>query len=79
MDAQDAIDSPRFHHDQLSNVVAFEEPITLQVKTELNRLGHNVRDSVGANFGGGQIISISEDGCFIGGSDPRKDGQAQGF
>ncbi len=79
MDAQHAIDSPRFHHDQLSNTVAFEEPISLQVRAQLHRLGHNVKDSVDANFGGGQIISVTENGSFIGGSDPRKDGQAQGF
>ncbi len=79
MDPQDAINSPRFHHEQNSNLVAFEEPIPLQVKTQLRGLGHNVRDSVGMNFGGGQIISISENGSYIGGSDPRKDGQAQGY
>ncbi len=79
MDPQDAISTPRFHHDQNSNIVAFEEPIDIKVKSQLRRIGHNVRDSVGFNFGGGQIISISENRTYSGGSDPRKDGQAQGF
>ena len=79
MDPQDAINCPRFHHEQNSNLVAFEEPIPLQVKAQLRGMAHNVRDSVGMNFGGGQIISVSENGSYMGGSDPRKDGQAQGY
>ncbi|MHA1975507.1 MAG: gamma-glutamyltransferase [Candidatus Hodarchaeales archaeon] len=79
MDPQHAIDCPRFHHEQNSNIVALEEPIPIQVKAHLRKLGHNIRDSVGMNFGGGQIISLSEYGSYMGGSDSRKDGQAQGY
>ncbi|UCG03096.1 MAG: gamma-glutamyltransferase [Candidatus Heimdallarchaeota archaeon] len=80
MDPQDAISCPRFHHDQFTNTVAFEEPIGIGVRSELRKRGHSILDSVGTNFGGGQIIQRNlSTGCYIGGSDPRKDGQVQGF
>jgi gamma-glutamyltranspeptidase/glutathione hydrolase len=79
MNPQDAIDTPRFHHEQSSNIVSIEEPIKIGVKTELRKRGHKIVDSVGMNFGGGQIIQRTPHGSFIGGSDPRKDGQAQGY
>jgi len=79
MDPQDAINAPRFNHEQSSNIVAVEEPIPINVKTKLRKRGHKIVDSVGMNFGGGQIIQRTPYGVFIGGSDPRKDGQAQGY
>ncbi|MHA1513259.1 MAG: gamma-glutamyltransferase, partial [Candidatus Hodarchaeales archaeon] len=75
----DAINAPRFNHEQSSNIVAVEEPIQINVKTKLRKKGHKIVDSVGMNFGGGQIIQRTPHGGFIGGSDPRKDGQAQGY
>ena len=80
MDPQEAISSPRFHHDQFSNTVALEEPIGISIRTKLRQRGHKIVDCVGANFGGGQIIERNSlNGSYIGGSDPRKDGQAQGY
>ncbi|MHA1444448.1 MAG: gamma-glutamyltransferase [Candidatus Hodarchaeales archaeon] len=79
MNPQDAINAPRFNHEQSSNIVAVEEPIAINVKTKLRKKGHKIVDSVGMNFGGGQIIQRTPYGVFIGGSDPRKDGQAQGY
>lgn len=80
MDPQEAISSPRFHHDQITNTVALEEPIGVGIRSNLRSRGHLVIDCVGVNFGGGQIIQRNSlNGCYIGGSDPRKDGQAQGY
>ena len=80
LDPQEAMSCPRFHHDQTSNTVAIEEPITLGVRSSLRRKNHHIVDCVGINFGGGQIIKhnlLSE--SYSAGSDPRKDGQAQGY
>jgi gamma-glutamyltranspeptidase/glutathione hydrolase len=80
MDPQEAIDCPRFHHDQTTNTVAFEEPIGVNIRSELRKRGHTIVDSVGINFGGGQIIQRDlSTKCYIGGSDPRKDGQVLGY
>jgi gamma-glutamyltranspeptidase/glutathione hydrolase len=80
MDPQEALSRPRFHHDQSSNTVALEEPIDVGVRAELRKRGHFISDSVGTNFGGGQVIERNSfNGCYIGGSDPRKDGQVQGY
>ncbi len=80
MDPQTAISSPRFHHDQITNTLAIEEPIGVEIRAKLRKRGHNIVDCVGTNFGGGQIIHYnSSNGCYIGGSDPRKDGQVNGY
>ncbi|MFX0014747.1 MAG: gamma-glutamyltransferase [Promethearchaeota archaeon] len=80
MDPQEAISCPRFHHDQILNTVALEDPIGVNIRTKLRNLGHTIVDCVGTNFGGGQIIKRnSSNNCYIGGSDPRKDGQVDGY
>lgn len=80
MNPQEAISCPRFHHDQIENTVALEDPVGINIRSQLRRRGHVIVDCVGTNFGGGQIIQFnSSNNCFIGGSDPRKDGQAQGY
>ena len=79
MDPQEAISAPRFHHKQNDNIIALEQPIDIAVRLKLLKMGHQIIDSVGVNFGGGQIIQVTEHDSFIGGSDPRKDGQAQGY
>ena len=80
MDPQSAIESPRFNHEQFSNVVGLEAPIPISIRMKLREKGHNIVDCVGMNFGGGQIIKNDpEIAVYIAGSDPRKDGQAQGY
>jgi len=80
MNPQEALDKPRFHHNQFSNTLAIETPVEIGVRTELRRRGHQIEDCVGTNFGGGQIIMRnSSTGSYIAGSDPRKDGQALGY
>ncbi|WP_455464170.1 gamma-glutamyltransferase [Candidatus Hodarchaeum mangrovi] len=80
MDPQSAIEAPRFNHDQLSNVVGFEDPIPISNRMKLREKGHHVVDCVGMNFGGGQIIKKDlGTTIYVAGSDPRKDGQAQGY
>jgi len=79
MSPQEALEYPRFHHDQVTNTVALEDPIEIGLRAELRRREHHVVDCIGTNFGGGQIIQKSINDCYIGGSDPRKDGQAQGY
>ncbi len=80
LDPQEALECPRFHHDQERNVVALEAPISLGERSTLRKLNHKIIDCVGTNFGGGQIIKQDEiNGSYSAGSDPRKDGQAQGY
>ncbi len=79
MDPQQALSTPRFHHNQETNTVALENPISVSVKTRLRKFRHKIVDAVGTNFGGGQVIQRTDFGGYIGGSDPRKDGQAQGY
>ncbi|MFQ5833103.1 MAG: gamma-glutamyltransferase [Candidatus Thorarchaeota archaeon] len=78
MTPQEAIDSPRFHHNQAANTVGVEEGVPDAVQIELLRLGHKVIEEPPATFGGGQAILRLED-AWIAGSDHRKDGMATGF
>ncbi|MFW9855241.1 MAG: gamma-glutamyltransferase [Candidatus Thorarchaeota archaeon] len=80
MNPQQAIETPRFHHDQYTDTVAIESPVNVETRLELRNRGHRIVDEVGANFGGGQIIHCDpKSKVYCAGSDPRKDGQAQGF
>lgn len=78
MDVQRAIDFPRLFwaDDDLINV---EAGISADIRTELERRGHQTRDAA-VPIGGGQVILIDEkSGFLVGGSDPRKDGLALGW
>lgn len=88
LDAQQAVDAPRFSVAPGSDANAIGSPLELtcesrlapEVLAELETVGMPVV-SVGAFDGGGgaQIIEIrAEDGCLVGGSDSRQDGMALG-
>ncbi len=78
MDPQEALDHCRvFWGDD--DVLELESSAPKHMREGLESLGHKVRKA-SSPHGGGQIIRIDhESGVFIGGSDPRKDGQAQGY
>lgn len=83
MDAQAALDEPRFsmYQDPPNGEVWVEEGIPVAVMSELAQLGHRARAASGAVrtrvAGKGQaIIRDAETGAFWAGSDPRGDGCA---
>ncbi|MHA2425786.1 MAG: gamma-glutamyltransferase [Candidatus Thorarchaeota archaeon] len=78
MPPQEALDHPRFHHDQEPNTVALERSIPSDVHTMLRKQGHQLIHETMSGFGGGQLI-LRLDDTWIAGSDHRKDGQAAGF
>ncbi|MDA0327698.1 MAG: gamma-glutamyltransferase [Gemmatimonadetes bacterium] len=75
MDPQEAIDAARFRH--LSGAEVSIEKLDPDVEDRLAALGHEIRDSEGISFGGGQVIRRLERG-WAAASDPRKDGMAAG-
>ena len=83
LDAQAALDAPRFRVDQHGGPrVAIESAVPLKTRKALAAMGHEVRRDVtfAPGFGGGQIIARdAETGVLCGGSDPRKDGCAVEF
>ncbi len=83
MDAQTALDAPRFRVDERGGLeVSVEAGVPGQTRTALAEMGHDVRvqPALGSGFGGGQIIAVDADtGVLEGGSDPRKDGCAVGL
>jgi gamma-glutamyltranspeptidase/glutathione hydrolase len=77
MNVQEAGEAPRFRHS--SNGLALESAIGGNVRAALETRGHRVMTAFGA-FGGFQGILIDpRSGVMMGGSDPRKDGQAVGY
>jgi len=82
LQAQELMDAPRFQVSRNLQEVSVEQPISLDVASELRGRGHAVGPPrpISSSFGGGQIILIDElTGAYVGGSDPRKDGCALGF
>ncbi|MBX3141838.1 MAG: gamma-glutamyltransferase family protein [Trueperaceae bacterium] len=62
--------------------VALESGYSAETVAELERLGHVIHQSkLGEDFGfgGAQLILRQEDGGYVAGSDPRKDGMAVGY
>ncbi len=89
MDVQEAGDAPRFRHDGSSDptgparrdggVVYLESEIGPEVRRALEARGHKLGHGRGG-YGGYQAIRIDTDRHVLsGGSDPRKDGGAQGY
>jgi gamma-glutamyltranspeptidase/glutathione hydrolase len=77
MNVQEAGEAPRFRHSAAG--LALESAISPEARTGLASRGHRVITSFGA-FGGFQgILFDHRTGVMMGGSDPRKDGQAVGY
>ncbi|MEP9379083.1 gamma-glutamyltransferase family protein [Aquabacter sp. CN5-332] len=79
-DPQTAAEAPRWRFMDGLNV-AIEPEAGADVLAALEQRGHHVTSEApeeSFGFGGAQLVCAAEDG-FIGGSDPRKDGQVAGF
>ena len=50
----------------------------METYDKLEKLGHSV-NYCDLPHGGGQAIILKDNGVLIGGSDPRKDGYAEGY
>jgi gamma-glutamyltranspeptidase / glutathione hydrolase len=77
MDIQQAIDAARFRHLE-GMKVALESAIPDSVRAALTSMGHVVSEGPGSMMGGSQAIIRLEHG-YAAGSDPRKDGMAEGY
>ena len=79
MGIEDAVSSPRFHHQWLPNIVRYERgAISDQVATELRNMGH--QGLTLSRFSQGDANSIMVvDSVFEGVSDPRNVGGVAGF
>ena len=74
---QEAIDAPRAF--ALNSKLKVENSFSQNSIKNLSKLGHDI-EIVEEGIGGGQGIMIDrKEGVLIGGSDPRKDGQAIGY
>jgi gamma-glutamyltranspeptidase/glutathione hydrolase len=77
MDPQAALDAPRMFID--GDRLSAEQTVSVETRTRLEGMGHEVAIS-DVPIGGGQIIwRDRKSGCYIAGSEPRKDGFAAGF
>ena len=80
-DVQTAVDAPRWRF-VVGTEVACESAMPEATRDRLTALGHTITveppDSA-FGFGGAQLIERLDAGGYAAGSDPRKDGAAQGF
>ena len=80
-DPQMAVDAPRWRVTQGLGV-ACETSMPADTLEKLRGLGHEITLEAPDNafgFGGAQLIERLENGAYLAGSDPRKDGSAVGF
>ena len=79
MSPQSALDAPRFRFYE-GNKVGLEEGISEEIREALRKKGHSIAHGEHSEFGGGQVIVMDpHTETLIAGSDPRKDGCAQGY
>ncbi len=84
LNPQAALDAPRFRWLGGRRVALESTRLPAATVADLRERGHELelypeyRDD-GGHFGGGQVIYRDEEGVLIGGSDPRRDGQALGL
>ena len=77
LSVQQSIDFPRTF--ALNGLLKIEKSLDFKIAQKLENIGHKI-STVSDAIGGGQCIKIDrEQGTFIGGSDPRKDGIAIGY
>ncbi len=79
LDAQEAVDAPRIHHQWLPDVLVYERhgPVK-DVREALERRGHTLRER--AMIGDSHIIVVdAKSGLRLGGADPRRGGHAVGY
>ena len=79
MNVQMALEAARFTKGSFDGCdVQIESRVPKEVRDELTKMGHEVRDAgpYNGSMGGGQAIMRNAAGVNFGGSDPRKDGAA---
>ena len=78
LDAQQAVDLPRFHHQWLPDAIQYEQfALVDDVKTALEAKGHTLLERT--SIGDAQLIYVDpEVGTRLGGADPRRGGRAIG-
>ena len=78
MDAQAAINAPRFHHQWLPDQILMEKEFPANLETALNVRGHKTKRR--GHIGLVNAIGIdSRTGERLGAADPRDDGSAIGY
>ncbi|MGZ0747485.1 gamma-glutamyltransferase [Haloparvum sp. AD34] len=78
MPLQAALDQPRWRYRE-DGELALEPQFDDDVAAKLVRKGHDVRTLSPQLFGGAQITRRDADGVLSGATEPRKDGNAQGY
>ncbi len=79
MNAQDAVDWPRFHHQWMPDVLYVEKGISPDTMALLRAMGHDV-SPLEAGSGVARVEAIlNADGWLQGATDPRGNGKAEGY
>ncbi len=75
----ESVDSPRFHHQNLPDLIRYERGgLSDDVVRALRSRGHNVRERDGIS-GDVMTIHVRPDGTLVGAADRRRDGKALGY
>ena len=78
MGMQEAVDSKKFHHQWLPDVLAVEEnTLSDELSNDLTNIGHKIM--IRKTLGRMDCILVREDGSFEGGADKRGDNVALGY
>jgi gamma-glutamyltranspeptidase/glutathione hydrolase len=77
MNAQEAVDQPRIHHQWMPDEISYEPGISPDTLDLLRGMGHTLKESNG-HIGEVAAIVVGEDGWLQGAADGRVEGSAKG-
>ena len=80
MNAQDAVDAPRFHHQWMPDMLYVEQGISPDTVALLRAMGHEVSPLEGSSPVVARVETILNAGGWLqGAADPRGNGKAEGY
>jgi gamma-glutamyltranspeptidase/glutathione hydrolase len=80
MNAQDAVDTPRFHHQWMPDRLSLERGFSPDTIALLKARGHEIDEASGSGSVAAVVEAIVNDGGWLqGAADPRRPGKAAGY
>ncbi len=81
MNVQDAVDTPRFHHQWMPDQISMERGFSPDTVALLRARGHKVEEASGSSAGVAAVVEaiVSNGGWLQGGVDGRRPGKASGY
>jgi gamma-glutamyltranspeptidase/glutathione hydrolase len=77
LDANDAVNKPKFHHQWFPDVIFVEKDFPASSREQLEKMGYKI--TIRGQIGRTELIQVASDGKVIAVADKRGDDHAEGY